>query len=378
MVRKYCVLILATLIISVTGFIISNSAIAQEYLITDLGTLGEGWSRAFGINDLGRVVGESNSLSGPYPGQPHAFLWRAKTGMQDLGTLGIWSWAYDVNNKLEIVGRTSTTYYEDHAFFWNKKIGMIDIGVLNGGDDVWALGINDLSEVVGESNVSSGVYHAFMWTQDNGMTDLHTLGNLGGDWSGARDINHKGQIVGWSETASGDFHAVIWSRDGEIRDLGTFEGFDAFGWGTNDPGVVVGYMAGQTGGPSEGSVLAFRWTEQGGMIDLGSLGGNVSYAWEVNSRGQVVGSSQVASGMFHPFIWDETHGMRDLNNLIAPDSRWLLETNFYQDLDINESGQIVGCGLVDLDGDGIFDAVHAFLLTPRLQKNEVRSIKLRM
>lgn len=50
---------------------------------TDLGTLGGGGSVAYGINDLGQVVGYSNgSFSGT-----EAFLWKSDTGMVNLENL---------------------------------------------------------------------------------------------------------------------------------------------------------------------------------------------------------------------------------------------------------------------------------------------------
>lgn len=50
---------------------------------TNLGTLpGGDYSRAFGINNLGQVVGTSTSSSGT-----HAFLWTSSVGMLDLNAL---------------------------------------------------------------------------------------------------------------------------------------------------------------------------------------------------------------------------------------------------------------------------------------------------
>ncbi len=44
---------------------INESAIADEYTITDLGTLGGNWSGAAGLNDQGQVVGISSVYPGP-------------------------------------------------------------------------------------------------------------------------------------------------------------------------------------------------------------------------------------------------------------------------------------------------------------------------
>src|SRR4051812_29925446 len=94
-----------------------------RYTITDLGTLGGDQSYATGLNELGQVIGQSETT----PGQTtaHAFLW-TNGGMVDLGTLGgPYSWASGVNLLGEVVGSSWTTSTGDtHAFLWDRN-GMI-------------------------------------------------------------------------------------------------------------------------------------------------------------------------------------------------------------------------------------------------------------
>ena len=84
----------------------------------------------------------------------------------------------------------------------------------------------------------------------------------------------------------------------------------------------------------ERSLLSFAIT------DLGTLGGAYSEAIGLNNDGQVVGESwtdavdQYGQPVYHAFLWDSTHGMRDLGTLNS-------------DLNsaaagINDAGQIVG------------------------------------
>ena len=56
----------------------------EYYAVTDLGTLpGGASSNAYGINDVGQVVGSSEVAGGA----GHAFRWTPTTLLQDLGTL---------------------------------------------------------------------------------------------------------------------------------------------------------------------------------------------------------------------------------------------------------------------------------------------------
>src|SRR5215208_4910007 len=69
--------------------------------ITNLGTLGGKASEAFGVNDLGQVVGTSRTESG----ESHAFLWK-RGKMTDLGTLGggiQCAAAYGINDPGQVV-----------------------------------------------------------------------------------------------------------------------------------------------------------------------------------------------------------------------------------------------------------------------------------
>jgi probable HAF family extracellular repeat protein len=260
---------------------------------TDLGTLGGPSSQAYGINDAAQVVGGSTPAASYHP-----FLWTAAGGMEDLGTLEGYPYAFalGINNAGQVVGRSGIP---PHAFLWAAYSGMVDLGTLGGSTSI-AAGINDAGQVVGWSvNVGSAI-RAFVWTAADGMSDV---GTLGGDNSRAYGINTAGQVVGESEGADHISYAFLWNAGGGMVKLGNPY---SVARGINDAGQVVG---------SEPNGHGFLWTAAGGMIDLGTLGGTYSAAYGINNAGQVVGESSTASGEVHAFFWTVADGMVDLGTL---------------------------------------------------------------
>jgi probable HAF family extracellular repeat protein len=174
--------------------------------MVDLGTLSGGsFSIAYGINESGQIVGETDDASG----QTRAFIWDSVGGMQDLGLLpnGTFATARAINAQGQVVGWGDTTGGVTRAFLWDPVAGFTDLGTLPGATDSFALGLNDLGQVVGQVFTPTGA-QAFVWDATGGMQPLPTL--TGATESLAAAINNAGQVAGDSDSATAMAHAVRW------------------------------------------------------------------------------------------------------------------------------------------------------------------------
>ena len=185
----------------------TTAAVDTEDFRVVLGFLPGGTdSLANGINDRGQVVGRSSSVAS----WSRAFLWTPDavvgdapaSAMVDLGTLpgGDTAEAYGINNRGQVVGRSSGDGFWGHAFLWDPELGMRDLGTLVGGTFSEARAINDRGQVVGVADSQSGT-RAFLWDPGQGLIDLGAL--PGGDTAEASDISSAGQIVGAANTYAG-------------------------------------------------------------------------------------------------------------------------------------------------------------------------------
>lgn len=359
--------------LAITAVQVHSQTTNLVYAFTDLGSLGEGEAEAYGINNLGQIVGQSE-VPGTPP-QPHAFLYSGGV-MTDLGTLGGGeipnSSALAINNEGQIVGYSTVSNGEPgtvHAFLYQNGI-MSDLGAL-GTNSSKAYAINDLGQIVGESDISplppeEPSMRAFLYS--NGV--MTNLGAPSGRGSEAFGINNSSWIVGdyvtnltlpdtnsfGTNTAWLDIGGSI-SNLSETSGLGTLRACTAYA--INNSGQVTGYAV--NGAATERRAYLYS----GGMMtDLGTLDAihTNTQGLAINNLGQVVGTATtntVDNGEYgmtnsgRAFIWNGA-SMIDLNTVTTPPSGWTLQAA----TGINDYGQIVGYAW------SFPDIEHAFLLTP--------------
>jgi probable HAF family extracellular repeat protein len=152
------------------NFLPLHALLWQGDIVTDLGNLG-GTGQGFGnlalnLNNQGQVIGQSD-LAGD--ANFHAFLWTKETGIQDLGTLpgDVNSVAVGINDSGEIVGPSLDANFNPHPYLWRNGV-MTALNSLIPANSPLSLlvacSINSSGEIVGLAVTSTGEYHGYLAT----------------------------------------------------------------------------------------------------------------------------------------------------------------------------------------------------------------------
>jgi probable HAF family extracellular repeat protein len=144
------------------------------------------------LNAAGQVTG--SYLQG---GVTHGFVYQ-NGRVTDIGSLGGgYSFGFGLNAKGDVTGVSARADNQRHAFIYSGG-RMSDVGTL-GGTTSFGYAINAAKQVAGESTVKSGVFHAFVYSQGR-LTDLgaaiETLHGRANVESVAYGINNLGQVIG--------------------------------------------------------------------------------------------------------------------------------------------------------------------------------------
>jgi probable HAF family extracellular repeat protein len=190
---------------------------------------------------------------------------------------------------------------------------------------------------------------AFVWSEATGSVGLGKFGPGLGAGSTAMAISKNGAVV------AGAGHpfktgAMLWNLGAGTVTIGMLPG-DASASATavsRDGAVVAG-----TSDDSTNNHHAWRWTQQGGLVALqGSITGYTgSSAGGVSGDGKtIVGGADTAGGAA-AFVWDEAHGMRTLEDVLASDygtraAGWHLS----RATSISDDGRVIGGTGIDADG----------------------------
>jgi probable HAF family extracellular repeat protein len=371
----------APLVLSLSMFAFSAPLFSAQplYHLTDLSAVGTDAlrpSRAYGINNLGEVVGAAGSNVGD---GSHAFLYRGGI-LTDLGHLaGKPTVAYDINDNSQIVGFTQVAVppggnleVAQHPFLYSSGT-MIDLGTFNSVEQEqynsaqnYAYAVNNSGQVVGSSG---GSFNQRAFLYDNGV--MTNLGTLGGLESLAFDINDRGQVVGQARINpdSGINHAFLYSG-GAMIDLGTLGIFPGSSRANaiNNDGQIVGSTTSCNGSACDTSQYAFLY-ENGVMTNLQKLfdpswlgfnpGVVTSSATDINNRGDVIGNVVGIRSTFglptRTFLYQDQIAYPLKQLLDSSGTGWDID-NVYA---INDAGWIVGTGSTTA-GSGR----RAVLLTP--------------
>ena len=333
-------------------------AMAQEYqahIVEALSQFGIPESYLVGINNDGKAVGTmtytTQDSNGNFHTTYHGYVWTADTGPVVNPNPSGYS---DINDNGDILAGASILFADGH-------IGVMDI--VPGDRSVGGARINEAGAVAGTSTyrLYSGCLYsrrAVLWSEATGTINLEAFvpsAEVG------RDINNFNDIAGVvSSTGScGDFEAFLYRSDSN-------EWVDLHGMLVGDgPGITEAHavndlsqVAGEGWNGSFAS--AWLWDPTDGFTFLPALkqgDRDRVIPYGLNSSGEMVGSAATDGWAdHHAFIWDETNGMRDLNDLVDLPQDFILDRAIH----ITESGYIVGDGHW---GPGWGTAV-AFVLEP--------------
>jgi probable HAF family extracellular repeat protein len=139
-----------------------------------------------GINNSGQVAGVGSDWSGVTYVSP--MMWASTGERVSLGggPPAAPGYAWGINDLGQVIGDSS-----GHAMLWNEGHA-VDLGTF-GGSQSRVESINNLGQILGSAQAADSSWHAFLY-QDGTKRDLASI--LGMDGAYGLDLNNKGDLVG--------------------------------------------------------------------------------------------------------------------------------------------------------------------------------------
>jgi len=265
-------------------------------------------------------INQARQVAGTTPAH-RAALWTEQSGLRELPLpAGFYnSEAVAVNNSGHVTGVAYDRTFSKHQGFTFAN----DVLTLLAGEQSRTYSINDSDVVVGESLLpgkkSTG---PVSWNQD-------TVRLLGGCCGGsAKGVNKNADVVGDVYDEAGRYQAFLWNAKQGIRPIGPPDRYSS-AIAVNDHGHVVVQAFSEVFLYSDGSLARLELSTR-----------YPSQPRAMNNCDVIVGSFGPFADADRAFVWEKSHGFRDLNTSIASDSGWKLESA----TSINDRGDIVGRG----------------------------------
>lgn len=290
---------------SVTAFLLSvtyaSAAVAGEriaaapYTFETIDVPGSRLTSAYGINDIGDIVGTYWHTQ--RPGQfsfSNGFLLRRGefTSIEYPNDSDSAEAAYGVNNRDRVVGTyrisrgMSSGFLVDHGLFSTIRTTMFEVQE--------ARGINDAGTIVGVYALPSAPIN-----QQNGSYLLRrgtfSMVNVpGAIMTIARGINNAEDIVGDYYSSDRQQHGYL-LRNGSITNIDFPGALMTSPYGINSRGAIAGTL--RTADGTHGFVF-----DNGKFQLIDVPGARITEVFGINSAGRIVGDYQDASGHVHGFV----------------------------------------------------------------------------